>query len=57
MLETSQGTLDSMASSSGNCIGDEITLKGVNLKFMEGLNERYTDVTFRMFVVKNRYVH
>jgi hypothetical protein len=31
---------------------DEITLKGISLKFMVELNERYSDVTFRMFVVK-----
>lgn len=52
VLETSQGTSDSMTSGSGNRIGDEITLKGISMKFMVELNERYSDVTFRLFVVK-----
>jgi len=41
-----------MIAGTKNRIGDEITLKGISLKFMVELNERYSDVTFRMFVVK-----
>lgn len=53
MLECTQGTGDAMTNSSiANRIGDEISLRGVSIKFMVELNERYSDVTFRMFVVK-----
>lgn len=51
MLETTQGVGDG-TTGTANRIGDEITLKGISMKFMIELNERYTDVTFRMFVVK-----
>jgi len=37
----------------GNRIGDKINLKGMSIKFMAELNERYSDVTFRMFVVRS----
>jgi len=36
----------------GQRIGDKINLRGVSLKFMLELNERYSDVTFRILVVK-----
>lgn len=53
MLECTQGTGDAMnVSSIANRIGDEISLKGVSIKFMVEMNERYSDVTFRMFVIK-----
>jgi len=39
-LLTSQGATDPMNTNQGNRIGDEITLKGVSLKFMLELNER-----------------
>ena len=51
MLETTQGVGDG-TTGTANRIGDEITLTGISMKFMIELNERYTDVTFRMFVVK-----
>lgn len=51
-LRTTQGTGDPMAGNDGNRIGDEITLKGISLKFMLELNERYSDVTFRILVVR-----
>ncbi len=35
-----------------NRIGDEITLKGVSLKFMLEINERFSDVTFCILIVK-----
>ena len=52
LLKTTQGTADQMSSDAANRIGDEITLKGVSLKMMLELNERYSDVTFRIFVVR-----
>ena len=52
ILSTSQGTGESMTSSTSNRIGDEISLKSVRLKFMVELNERYTDVTCRLLIVK-----
>jgi len=36
----------------GQRIGDEINLSGMSIKYMVELNERYSDVTFRMMVVK-----
>jgi len=52
LLQTSPGVTDPMATETLNRIGDEIMLKGVSLKFMLELNERYSDVTFRILVVK-----
>jgi hypothetical protein len=52
LLETSQGVQDPMNTGTNNRIGDEIMLSGVSMKYMVELNERYSDVTFRMFVVK-----
>ena len=52
VLETSQGVGDNMNAGTNNRFGDEITLKGISLKFMVELNERYSDVTFRMFLVQ-----
>ena len=52
ILSTTQGTNDPENNSTGNRIGDQIILKGVNMKFMLELNERYSDVTFRILVVK-----
>jgi hypothetical protein len=53
MLECTQGTGDAMNNSSiANRIGDEINLKGVGIKFMVEMNERYSDITYRMFIIK-----
>lgn len=52
LLYTTQGTADPMNNDAGGRIGDEIMLKGISLKFMLEVNERYTDVTFRILVVK-----
>jgi hypothetical protein len=53
LLECTQGTADPMNNSSiASRIGDEISLKGISIKFMVEMNERYSDVTFRMFIVK-----
>lgn len=53
-LKTTQGTGDPMdGTNANNRIGDEINLKGISLKFMLELNERYSDVTFRIMVVRS----
>lgn len=52
LLLTSQGTQDPNSGSGLNRIGDEINLKGVSIKMMVELNERYSDVTFRILIVK-----
>jgi len=51
-LQTTQGAADPMAGNTSNRIGDEITLKGISLKFMLELNERFGDVTTRIMVVR-----
>jgi hypothetical protein len=51
-LATIGGVKDE-ANDMGNRIGDKINLKGMAIKFMVELNERYSDVTFRMFVVRS----
>lgn len=50
-LATINGTQDA-ESGVGQRIGDKITLKGVSIRFMTELNERYSDVTFRFIFVK-----
>jgi len=37
----------------GNRIGDKVTLVGVKFTMMFELNERYSDVTFRLMVVRS----
>lgn len=53
LLYTSQGVTDPQNNSLYNRVGDEINLRGVELKFMFELNERYSDVTLRIIVVKS----
>lgn len=52
LLATVQGTDDSEVGR-GDRIGDRISLRGVKLSFMLELNERYSDVTFRILVIKS----
>lgn len=52
LLETTQGVKDPNTSHTECRIGDQITLRGCKLKMFIELNERYSDVTFRMFVVR-----
>lgn len=52
MLITSQGVQDPTNTNLNNRIGDQINLKGVSIKMMIELNERYSDVTFRLIIVK-----
>jgi len=51
-LATNAGVGDSEFSV-GQHIGDKITLKGVSFKMMLELNERYSDVTFRMMLIRS----
>lgn len=51
-LQTTQGTKD-VDSGLGQRIGDSITLKGVSIRFMTELNERYSDVSFRFLFVRS----
>jgi len=52
LLTTSQGVSDNASNASLNRVGDEISVKGVSIKMMLELNERYSCGTFRVFVVK-----
>lgn len=52
LLATSTGVTDPQTTSANNRIGDKINLIGVSLKMMVELNERYSDVSFRLFCVK-----
>lgn len=52
LLATSQGLTDPMQGSINNHIGDQVNISGISIKMMLELNERYSDVTFRIFVVK-----
>jgi len=52
ILITSQGTSDPQTNNSSGRVGDELTLRGISLKMMLELNERYSDCTFRLIVVK-----
>jgi len=52
LLSTTQGVQDPNSNDVSNRIGDEIMLKGVSIKLMLEMNERYSDVTFRIMVIK-----
>jgi hypothetical protein len=52
LLSTSQGSEDPAAGVIRNRIGDQIFLKGISIKMMLELNERYSMATFKIFVVK-----
>ena len=52
LLETTQGVKDPMTSHTECRIGDQITLRGCKIKCFVELNERYSDVTFRLMVIK-----
>jgi len=51
-LKTTQGVEDPEDANTLNRIGDRINLRGFSMKMMVELNERYSDVTFRMFLVR-----
>lgn len=52
LVATTQGTKNPEDNTGLNRIGDQIQLRGISLKFMVELNERYSDVTFRLMIVK-----
>lgn len=52
LLSTSNGTNDP-ANAQGTRIGDQIAIKGLSIRGMLELNERYTNVTFRLLVVRS----
>lgn len=52
LVATTQGTQNPDDNTGLNRIGDQIQLRGVQLRFMVELNERYSDVTFRLLIVK-----
>lgn len=53
VLFTTPGPFDPTLNNADNRIGDEVTLRGVKIKGMLELNERYSDVTCRILVVKS----
>lgn len=53
LLKTTQGISDPADANTNNRIGDAINLRGVSIKMMVELNERYSDVTFRLMVIKS----
>lgn len=52
LLYTTQGDKNPENSAGSNRTGDQISLRGVSIKFMIELNERYSDVTFRLMIIK-----
>lgn len=52
LLKTTQGLTDPATGQTNNRIGDTINLRGVSIRFMLELNERYSDVSFRFMVIK-----
>lgn len=53
LLKTDAGLLDPESLNYANRIGDKITLKGLSIKVMFELNERYSQAQYRIFVVKS----
>lgn len=53
VLKTTQGVMDPGNTNLSNRIGDQIKLKGVAFKMMVELNERYSDITMRLIIVKS----
>ena len=53
LLATTQGVQDPETAATNNRIGDQVTALGVKLSMMVELNERYSDVTFRLLVIKS----
>ena len=51
-LTSNNGTVDTEMTT-GSRIGDQISLIGVKFTMMLELNERYSDVTFRLMVIKS----
>jgi len=52
LLYSTQGTSDPMTGDGNNRIGDEVNVKSLTIKGMLELNERYSDVTCKLIIVK-----
>lgn len=52
ILATTQGVQDPTLTNQDCRIGDQIMLRGASIKMMVELNERYSDVTLRLMVVR-----
>lgn len=52
VLKTTPGPFDPTLNNADCRIGDEISLRGVKMKMMVELNERYSDVTHKLLLVK-----
>jgi len=52
ILATTPGIYDPNTGNTANRIGDQISLKRIEFRMMLELNERYSDCTFRIIVVK-----
>lgn len=53
LLDTTPGVNDPTSGNTQNRIGDKITLLKCSIRMMLELNERYTDVTYRIIVTKS----
>jgi len=53
LLASSQGVQDPTTNAGLNRIGDEINLRGVKIKLHLQLNERYSQVNYRIFVIRS----
>ncbi len=53
ILATTQGVQDPNDTNQACRIGDQINLRGASLRFMFELNERYSDVTLRLLVIRS----
>lgn len=52
LLATTQGILDPNSSVLASRIGDQITLKNISIRMMIELNERYSQCTYRILLIK-----
>jgi len=52
-LKTTQGFQDPTTIDTSNRIGDKITVKGLSIKFMIQMNTRYSDVTYRLLIIRS----
>lgn len=53
LLRTTQGTGDNPVANVSNRIGDSITIKGVAIRMMLELNERYSDIVCRVLIIRS----
>jgi len=53
LLATTQGITDPQSTNTLCRIGDQINLKSISIRMMLELNERYSDVSFRILVIKS----